>query len=283
MPNRHARVEQRSAHDSLQWPTCRQREQNWGARHMETNTYGLVERRMTRVVLSAVFSRPLRTTYFLLARALKEVQMISPFRRFAIPNYGLAFGPSQLHFMCRCLDETREVEGRVAEIGCDNGRTTIYLCAYLFDSGNDKRYVAMDTFSGFVREDVDFEKERRGKKAPFADQFRNNKKKWYDLTMKANNITRVESIQGDVNMYDLTSLGPLSFVLLDVDLYRPMRKALPELYRALSPGGIMIADDCNPENSWWDGAYYAYTEFMQSIGQPAEIVHGKLGVIRKLK
>ena len=246
---------------------------------MGMNIAALLEREVERIVHRTRY--PLLATYITLARALKELQMNSPLRRRCVPTYQLAFGPSQLQFMCQCIDATRYVEGRIAEIGCDDGRTTVYLCAYLFDTKSEKRYIALDTFVGFAPEDVEFEKMHRGKRVGFEYLFRHNKKKWYDFTMQVNNISRVESIQADVNTYDLTSLAPLSFVLLDVDLYRPMKKALPELYRALSPGGIMIADDCDPNNSWWDGAYYAYMEFMGSIGQPPEIVLEKLGVIRK--
>jgi O-methyltransferase len=231
--------------------------------------------------MSELLRYQLLAAYITVGRALKELQMNSPLRRRGVPIYQLAFGPSQLQFMCQCIDATRDVEGRIAEIGCNDGRTTTYLCMYLFDTGNEKRYVALDTFTGFAPEDVEFERRHRGKRLSFEYLFRQNKKKWFDFTMQVNNICRVESIQADVNEYELTTLGPLSFVLLDVDLYRPMRKALPELYRALTPGGIMIADDCNPNNRWWDGAYYAYLEFMEGIGQPPEIVHGKLGVIRK--
>ena len=60
--------------------------------------------------------------------------------------------------------------------------------------------------------------------------------------MQDNGITRVTSTQADVNKFDLRTLGPLSFVLFDVDLYRPMKKGLPELYEMLSPGGIMVLD-----------------------------------------
>ena len=92
---------------------------------------------------------------------------------------------------------------------------------------------------------------------------------------------RVKSIEADVNQYDLRTLGPLSFCLLDVDLYRPIRKSLKELYDVLSPGGIMVVDDCDESNRVWDGADQAYKEFMKDAGRPIEIRHGKLGLIRK--
>jgi O-methyltransferase len=91
----------------------------------------------------------------------------------------------------------------------------------------------------------------------------------------------VRSIETDVNKYDLTTIGPLSFVLLDVDLYRPMKKALPEIYDVLRQNGIIVVDDCEPSDIRWDGAYQAYREFMEQRGQAPEIIHGKLGILRK--
>ena len=68
---------------------------------------------------------------------------------------------------------------------------------------------------------------------------------------------------------------------LDVDLYRPMKSGLSKLYQGLEPGGVIIVDDCDENDARWDGADQAYKEFMQEIGQPVDIVLGKLGVIRK--
>ncbi len=99
--------------------------------------------------------------------------------------------------------------------------------------------------------------------------------------MDQNALVGVRSIQADVNEYDLTALGPLSFVLLDVDLYRPMKKSLKELYEILSPGGIMIVDDCDSKDIRWDGSGQAYREFMKEINEAPRVVHGKLGEVRK--
>lgn len=144
-----------------------------------------------------------------------------------------------------------------------------------------KSYFAIDTFSGFVADDIRFEVADRGKTKDLITGFQANKKKWFDGTMQQNNITRVRSIEADVNEYDLTTLGPLSFTLLDVDLYRPMKKALQELYEVLSPGGIIVVDDCDASNIRWDGSDQAYKEFMKERNQFVQIIHGKLGVIRK--
>jgi O-methyltransferase len=143
-----------------------------------------------------------------------------------------------------------------------------------------KQYYAIDTFSGFVAEDIKYEVIDRGKTADKFTGFSVNKKKWFDGTMPLNNIVRVRSIETDVNKYDLTALGPLSFVLLDLDLYRPMKKALRELYKVLSPNGIIIVDDCVPNNHF-DGADQAYKEFVIERHQTPQIILGKLGIIKK--
>ena len=211
----------------------------------------------------------------------REVLHHSPLRRYFFPKYLYNFMPPQLCFLCNCIEETAKVAGSIAEIGCSNGLTTIFLNKYLTCQNIEKPYYAVDTFSGFVADDVRYEVEARGKKEKLFKRFQVNKKKWYDRTMQVNDIRRVRSIEADVNTFDMKTLGPLSFVLLDVDLYRPMKKCMPELYELLSPGGVMIVDDCDARHIRWDGSDQAYKEFMDGQNRPAQILHGKLGVITK--
>ena len=165
-------------------------------------------------------------------------------------------------------------------MGCARGETTIFLKNYMKNSGIEKSYYAIDTFSGFVEEDIEYEQKNRGKTNRYRS-FRKNKKKWFDGTLDQNDFSDVISIQADINEYDLSRHYPVSFALLDVDLYRPMKSGLSKLYQGLEPGGIIIVDDCDENDARWDGADQAYKEFMQEIGQPVDIVLGKLGVIRK--
>ncbi len=211
----------------------------------------------------------------------REVLHHTPLRRYFFPKYLYNFTPPQLCFLCNCLERTRDVPGSLAEVGCANGLTTIFLNKYMTCQNIEKPYVALDTFAGFVSEDIQYEVANRGKKERLFKRFQVNKKKWYDRTLRSNDVHRVRSIEADANRFDMRTLGPLSFVLLDVDLYRPMKKCMPELYEVLSPGGIMIIDDCDAQHIRWDGSDQAYKEFMKDIGQPARIVHGKLGVIEK--
>lgn len=215
-------------------------------------------------------------------RFIKGILSESPFRKYFPPQYLYNFTPPQLCFLCQCLEDIRNVEGSVAEIGCSDGASTIFLNKYLDAQQIQKTYYALDTFSGFVDQDIAIEVSRRGKSADMFIGFRSNKQKWFDKTMRTNGFSRVKSVETDVNSYDLKTLGPLSFVLLDVDLYRPIRKCLPELYQVLSPAGIMIVDDCDPQVSQWDGADQAYREFMAELKRSPKVVHKKLGIIKKI-
>lgn len=209
-----------------------------------------------------------------------EFRYLPALRKHFYPRYTYNFTAPQLCFLCHSLSETKQVKGSILEIGCARGETTIFLNNYLKNCGIDKEYIAIDTFSGFVKEDIEYEQKFRGKSSSYRS-FRVNKKKWFDGTLQQNGISNVISIQADINQYDLSRHYPISFALLDVDLYRPMKKSLPELYQALESGGIIIVDDCDENDDRWDGSDQAYKEFMEEIGQPIEIVYGKLGVIRK--
>ncbi len=187
----------------------------------------------------------------------------------------------QLCFLCRCIEDTKHVEGAIAEIGCANGGTTVFLNKFMDAQNIQKDYYALDTFSGFVAEDIECEVADRGKTADLFTGFQLNRKNWFDWTMGLNNITRVRSIEADVNKYDLTTLGPLSFVLLDVDLYRPIKKALPEIYEILSPNGIIVVDDCNSVDNQFDGSDQAYREFMKERDRSPQVIHNKLGILTK--
>jgi len=216
------------------------------------------------------------------AKLIKEMLFNSPLRRYFFPSYLYNFSPPQLCFLCQCIDDTRNIEGAVSEVGCAAGATTVFLNMYMTAQGIEKAYYAIDTFSGFVPDDIKFEVAHRGKTRGLFAGFQANKKKWFDETMRNNNIDRVVSIEADVNNFDFKTIGNLSFCLLDLDLYRPMKKALQELYSILSPGGVIVVDDCDSSNVSWDGSDQAYKEFMKEIDHAPKIIHDKLGVIKKL-
>lgn len=212
---------------------------------------------------------------------VKAVLVRSPLARYVFPTYPYNFTPAQLCFLCQCLEDTRGVPGTVLEVGCWKGGTTIFLAKYLRAQRIDRSYYAIDTFAGFTAADIDYEAKTRGKDRRLFNYFSANSQAWFDATMRRNGVPEVRSVTADVNQYDLRTLGPVAFCLLDVDLFRPILKSLRELYEALSPGGIIVVDDCDPTDIRWDGSDEAYRTFMRERDEPPAVVHGKLGVVRK--
>ena len=67
--------------------------------------------------------------------------------------------------------------------------------------------------------------------------------------------------------------------MVDVDLMRPVARALEGIHPRMAPGGFIVVDDCAPDGMY-EGAYAAYTEFVRRWGLPVDIRHDKLGVIQ---
>ena len=194
--------------------------------------------------------------------------------------YDYMFSPNQLIFLTQCLTETRDVPGCCVEIGCAYGRTTAFLRKFMDENEIAKPYYALDTFKGFVPEHLDYETERRDKDQGVDLWFVNNKKSWFDHSLKISGVKSVTSIECDAANFDFDSIAPISFALLDVDLYLPMIQILPKLYRNLSKGGFILVDDCMP-HAYWDGSLAAYNEFVAAQGLEHKILFEKIGVIRR--
>jgi hypothetical protein len=97
--------------------------------------------------------------------------------------------------------------------------------------------------------------------------------------MAVHGLKRVKSIECDATQFDLSSVAPTAFCLIDVDLYIPVKDLLPKVFSRMSSGGIIVVDDCQPDQMW-DGALQAYREFARERNLSTEIVAEKLGVVR---
>lgn len=194
--------------------------------------------------------------------------------------YQYMFDPEQLRFLMDIVTETASIPGSYVEAGCAHGATTAMLRKWMVCKGIKKPYYAIDTFRGFRPEHVEHEIKSRRKPRNIRYPFSSNKKEWFDCSMKVSGVNDVVSIEADVARFEFSSIGPISFCLLDVDLYIPMAAALPSIYDACSPGATIVCDDCEP-NSLYDGALQAYEEFVKSRHLQKSIVLGKLGIIRK--
>jgi len=212
---------------------------------------------------------------------LKSLLSLTSYRRFVFPRWRYNFSASDLLFMCNCLEDVRDISGSVLEIGCEYGETTLFLNHYMTDRNINLRYFCIDTFDGFTEDDLNYEVEVRNKSRNNLLGFRNNSKKWFQRTLSDAGYDSVQVFQKDASEFDFLLVAPVCFALLDVDLYKPIQACLPRLYSVLSPGGVIIVDDCDPADPDYDGAFYAYMEFMESRNLPVSIFGRKLGIIKK--
>jgi predicted O-methyltransferase YrrM len=189
------------------------------------------------------------------------------------------YEPHQLEFLLSCLRETKRVPGSCVEVGCAYGATTVFLKKYLNHLGDCGKYIAIDTFSGFKKEDAQYEVEIRHKDPKLVSAFTSNRREWVSQTLKLSEIADVELVQCDATKYDFESARPISFCLIDIDLYKPIKTILPMVYSAMAEGGIIVVDDCQA-HPLWDGALVAYEEFIEQHDLPRDIAGEKLGIIR---
>jgi O-methyltransferase len=213
----------------------------------------------------------------MLKTLIRELQF-RLFRRHFFPRMDGDTGAGQLVLLCEEIRRVKEIPGAIVEIGVSRGSTTVFLNNFIDVECPGKQYVAVDTFGGFVSADVSAER-ARGKRDDYSG-YSLNSKRWFDGTMEMNGIKRVRSVQADINTFDISCLGPISFCFLDVDLYRPTKRALPLLFEQLSPGGVIAVHDCYPLENPWDGARKAYLEFCAGIGVAECVVDG-IGVVRR--
>jgi hypothetical protein len=215
------------------------------------------------------------------AALLKEAALRTGIGRepmFSVYNY--MFNPEQLRFLMDSLMETADTEGCCVEAGCASGATTTLLRKWMECKNVRKQYYAIDTFSGFRSEHVEYEMQLRNKPEIIKHVFKANKKTWFDASMKLAGISDVISVEADVAQFDFLAVAPISFCLLDVDLYLPIAAALPRIYDGLSSGGMIVCDDCCP-NTMYDGALQAYEEFVGNKELAHNVILGKFGIVRK--
>jgi O-methyltransferase len=194
-------------------------------------------------------------------------------------RYRYMFSPSQLGFLCEQITNMSEVPGSILEVGCAYGATSVFLNRHIDTLGIDVEYYAIDTFAGFTADDISCE-HALGRRYRYDKDFRGNSKAWFDRTMRRNGVRRVRSFCADATTFDYSSIAPFRFVLVDVDLYRPVLAVLEAVYQLVSPGGVIVTDDCLDEGRW-AGAHAAFVEFTRPKGLDAVITGDQLGLIQK--
>ncbi len=219
----------------------------------------------------------LNWSYWLAYRfAAPAVYSRQPFVR-----YPYMYKPSEIMEVTKQLLSV-DVSGVAVEVGCNQGWTTCFLLEAMMEHGVKRDYVCIDTFTGFTKEDVNFEYANRGKtNGMYDDIFIINDPLWLDASMKRFGYSNVRVHKADAKNFDYRALGPIAFALVDLDLYRPVKESLERIFPQMAPGGVILVDDCGEgEGGRWDGAYQAFREFCAERNMSPRIVCQKIGIIR---
>ena len=177
--------------------------------------------------------------------------------------------PYCLYTYLDVLYRTASLPDPVVEIGCHQCGTTILATRFLKEIGVTKEYIAIDTFGGFVPSQLDG-------MARYAHEFSANSLSLAQTILRLH-CSEAQLVQRDiVTMPDDVLPTRISAALIDVDLRAPTEAALRKVYPRLSPGGIILVDDCGPESVW--SARDGYFDFVTSLGLVPAFIAG-MGMI----
>lgn len=145
--------------------------------------------------------------------------------------------------------EMEQIPGALAEAGVYQG----YVSRFIHRLMPQRHYYLFDTFAGFHKADLE---QGVGEDPRFRDT---------SLEAVLRTIGDTRNIEPRKGRVPETFAGledeRFSFVLLDMDLYRPTLSALEFFYPRLSPGAyLMVHDYHNPESDW--ACRRAVDEFM---------------------
>jgi O-methyltransferase len=218
-----------------------------------------------------------------LAYSAKELAKRIAFRSKALnwisrPRYEYNLKPAQLAALVDAITRTHHLKGNIVEVGVARGMTTLFLLRHMQDIQDTRRYICVDTFSGFVPDDVAYEKAHRGKDDPALGGFAYNDPDVFLQNIQTGGHS-VGIIQKDCGLLTKEDLGAVSVALLDVDLYLPTKRAIGSIYDAMEPGGVMMIDDVT--SGVYDGSAAAYFEFCKERGIEPNVVADKGGMLLK--
>lgn len=195
-----------------------------------------------------------------------------------VSDYYHVFNTSNIkHFesIKKYLLQTKSVTGDILEFGIGRGKSLIIICYLIQELKINKKFIAMDSFSGFdfiSNKDLGFRKTKVGEWAYSPnDKLKYDKgfiKKILKNHIYKKNFKSPELVKGyvEVKLPQLIKrIKKISFINLDLDLYSGHKSVLSNCWDKLSVNGIIYFDDIMPNlrNSPFPGAYLAYKEFFK--------------------
>jgi O-methyltransferase len=206
--------------------------------------------------------------------ARTAIQRKAPWLLWPTPESASSLQIARKYVYLHALHERRQLAGDVLEVGSYLGGTAAMAAKFLHQINSPRRYVCIDTFDGFVPAQYEADPAPDKDAGLFAEASIDLVEKLF----KRWEAPQVEVAKGDICDFP-TRLLPRQIVvcLLDVDLGEPIYRALGKIVPRLTPGGVVLVDDC-VEGTTWAGARQGYERWCDGNGRVAEYVYG-FGVV----
>jgi O-methyltransferase len=214
-----------------------------------------------------------------LKEAAKYLVYRTPVRRLFDPRYPYYVNPAELAFLCDAISATKLTGGAILEIGVAKGETSIFLMEHLRTTQDGRPLYLIDTFCGFTAESIDYERRHRAKSSSDLAIFRWGSPTIFADTLRKQGYSNFKIFQSDATQLHYQQFAPIAVVFIDIDLYKPTRAALEEIWPHLARPSFILVDDC-AANTPYDGALSAYEEFIRERGLAPHFVGEKGGIVR---
>lgn len=207
--------------------------------------------------------RVVRPTKLVKAAGRALLRRYSP--RLLHPQPTSSLQPERLYLYLDALWKRRNLDGAIVEVGCWLAGTSAIASKMLTRTGHPHRYLAIDTFEGFVAEQFAHD-EKLGTPPDDRSMFDANSLEMVRRLLDHWDASDVELLKADIASLPADRLpGQIMVCLIDVDLEIPVYEALGRIVPRLVPGGIALVDDC-PDETTWPGARAGYRRFMAEMG-----------------
>ena len=146
----------------------------------------------------------------------------------------------------KLLGMVDSVSGHIIEVGTYDGDTSEIICRYLLENKISKKFYGLDTFSGYLGEDM------RGANKDsifnFVNRVWDSEKEKVENRLSFYGKENYQIIEGDCKKtipeyIKNGTFSQFSLVYIDCNLYRPSVTSMDRLYPLLQTGGIMAIDE----------------------------------------
>jgi O-methyltransferase len=175
-----------------------------------------------------------------------------------------SFDPYERHYILwHGLKQTVDLPGNFVQCGVYSGEQAFFMAKL-----SDKTVYLFDSFEGAT----DFEESDN-------DYYRENP---FKVSLESAQATLAQFDNVSLNKgpvpYNFELVDQISLLHIDVDLYRPTKISIDELWPKIVDGGILMVDT---HDNVATGATKAVTEFAASIGKEIQMLPAGIAVITK--